>query len=77
MIKSKTGNNFGLKSVTAREKKIIFLIGMGLTNQEIARELIVTERIIQYHYKEILRKFNVKNRLNLVIYAYQLGLFET
>ena len=65
------------ESFTDQEKEIIQLIGKGLTNKQIAKDLFTSESFIARNETLILHKLGVKDRLNLVIYAYQNNLLKT
>jgi DNA-binding NarL/FixJ family response regulator len=63
-----------LHQLTPREREIFELIARGLSNREIARDLVVQESTIKTHVKRILTKLHVRDRVQLVIYAYETGL---
>ncbi len=55
--------------LTKREKEIVILIIKGLTNQEIAKSLFVSNRTVDTHRKNVLSKLGLKNTATLVKYA--------
>jgi len=57
--------------LTPREHEIISLVGEGLKNKQIADRLSISEATVRHHLTSILRKLNVSDRLELLIYAYQ------
>jgi len=57
--------------VTGRELEIIALVGEGLKNKQIADRLCISEATVRHHLTSILRKLDVSDRLELLIYAYQ------
>ncbi len=57
---SSTGNL--LDPLSAQERRVLRLIGAGLTNPEIARELVVSLNTVKTHVKSIYRKLQVSNR---------------
>jgi len=63
-----------MKSLTAREREIITLIGQGLKNQTIADRLCISEATVRHHLTSIYGKLTVGDRLELAIYAYRHGL---
>jgi LuxR family transcriptional regulator, maltose regulon positive regulatory protein len=64
-------------SLSAREGDILKLIGEGLSNKEIARNLAITPETVKSHVKHIFTKLNVDNRAQAVSRAQILGLVIT
>jgi DNA-binding NarL/FixJ family response regulator len=62
--------------LTKREIVILKAVARGLPNQEIAKELWVTEQTVKFHLTNVYRKINAKNRTEAARCAYQLGLVE-
>ncbi len=56
-------------SLTAREKQILELIAGGQSNKNIARELNISDGTVKVHVKNILRKLNLKSRLEAAVWA--------
>jgi DNA-binding CsgD family transcriptional regulator len=48
--------------LTAREQEVALLVVQGLTNRQIAKQLVLSERTIDHHVSRILRKLNVGSR---------------
>nr|WP_290666692.1 response regulator transcription factor [Ardenticatena sp.] len=63
-----------MQSLSEREHEVVRLVCMGLKNEEIANRLYVSESTIRHHLSTIYRKLNVRDRVNLVIFAYQYGM---
>jgi two-component system nitrate/nitrite response regulator NarL len=57
--------------LTCREREIIGLIGEGLKNKQIAGRLCISEATVRHHLTSILRKLEVSDRLELLIFAYR------
>jgi len=57
--------------LTCREREIIGLIGEGLKNKQIAGRLCTSEATVRHHLTSILRKLEVSDRLELLIFAYR------
>ncbi len=63
----------GLEPLTDRELNILRLLDKGLTNKEIARELVVTPGTVKVHTSNVYRKLSVNNRRAAVSLAKTLG----
>ena len=67
----------GLEPLTERELQILHLLEKGLTNREIASELVVTPGTVKLHTNHVYRKLSVNNRQAAVTLARALGLLAT
>ena len=65
-----------LAELTPRELEVFELVARGLTNPEIAAELIVRRRRSRPTSSRILMKLGLRDRVQAVIYAYQTGLWR-
>lgn len=63
--------------LTARQREVLELTAQGFSNKEIADTLVITERTVKYHMREILQKLHVRNRVQVVAYALQNGLVDS
>lgn len=62
-----------LSELTARERQIFVLIAGGATNSEIAAELYLSESTVKANVGRVLAKLDLRNRVDAVIRAYELG----
>ncbi|WP_338146428.1 response regulator transcription factor [Streptomyces boncukensis] len=62
-----------LALLTPRELQIFQLVAQGLTNQQIADVLVLSEATVKSHFNRICRKLALRNRVDAVILAYEMG----
>ncbi len=66
----------GLSELTEREHEVLLLVGRGLSNQEIAQHLFLSEGTVKTHVKHVFAKLAMRDRAQAVILAYESGLIE-
>ncbi len=66
----------GYASLSDREREVFFLLAKGLTNQQIADQLVISPSTVQTHRSRIMQKLGLQVRADLVRYAIRHGLIE-
>ncbi|MEU1629441.1 response regulator transcription factor [Streptomyces sp. NPDC020096] len=64
----------GLEQLTEREREVMALVGIGLSNDEIARRLVVSPLTAKTHVSRAMVKLGARDRAQLVVLAYESGL---
>ncbi|WP_030558534.1 LuxR C-terminal-related transcriptional regulator, partial [Streptomyces exfoliatus] len=63
-----------LDALTEREREVMALVGIGLSNEEIARRLVVSPLTAKTHVSRAMVKLGARDRAQLVVLAYESGL---
>jgi DNA-binding NarL/FixJ family response regulator len=66
-----------LTGITDREREVLKLVGLGMSNAEIAASLYISAGTAKTHVARLLAKLGARDRVQLVITAYQAGLLDT
>ena len=60
-----------IANLSSRERQVIVMLSQGLKNKEIANRLFISEKTVGHHLSSIFSKLDVKDRLELLVYAYR------
>ncbi|MFE0380851.1 response regulator transcription factor, partial [Streptomyces inhibens] len=63
-----------VEGITEREREVLTLVGRGRSNTEIAEELFITVATAKTHVSRLFTKLGARDRVQLVITAYEMGL---
>ncbi|WP_030293754.1 response regulator transcription factor [Streptomyces katrae] len=72
--RSKAPGAAELERLTEREREVMALVGLGLSNEEIARRLVVSPLTAKTHVSRTMIKLGARDRAQLVVLAYESGL---
>jgi len=59
----------GVGELTLREREVLFLVGEGLTNRQIARKLYISDKTVRNHLGAVIRKLGLSDRTQVALAA--------
>jgi len=73
-LRESSGAETGGQELTEREVEVLGLVARGLSNRDIADELVISERTVRKHVSNILAKLHLTNRTQATLYALRVGI---
>jgi DNA-binding NarL/FixJ family response regulator len=77
LVEAVRGGERAAPNLTEREREVLALVAIGLSNPQIAGELSISPATVKYHVRSILTKFGAANRAEAVAMAWQMGMVSS
>jgi DNA-binding NarL/FixJ family response regulator len=73
---SQRGRSLSLEALTDREREVMVLVAAGLSNEEVAEQLVISPSTAKTHVSRAMLKLGARDRAQLVVFAYESGLVQ-
>lgn len=77
LVSEKVMEKSSMETLTLTEREVLVRISREMTNKEIAHELAMSQRTVEYHLTSINQKLGVKSRIGAVVKGFETGLLGT
>ncbi|MNP69623.1 Transcriptional regulatory protein ComA [compost metagenome] len=74
LVPERIFNNSAQDKLTPVEREVLLRVAREMNNREIARDLAISQRTVEYHLTAIIQKLGVKSRVGAVAKGYELGI---
>lgn len=64
-------------TLTAREHEVLRLVATGMSNAEVARFLVISERTVKFHVSNVMHKMGARGRAEVTACAYRCGFMDS
>ena len=77
MLSVSNGKAVAVEPLTPREAEVLELVACGLSNEEIANRLVISDKTVKTHVSNILHKLNLSRRTQAALYAVNKNMLQT
>jgi DNA-binding NarL/FixJ family response regulator len=65
-----------LADLTPKEKEVLYWVSQGMSNQDVANRMVLSEKTVKNHVSHVLRKLDLRDRTQAAVLAWKLGLAQ-